>query len=136
LVEMLKQNFKVLTGNEKPGAPYARKLNQCKLTFNCAMLDDVNMRFFEAISCGRMLLTDYLPAQDEFATEGKHYVSYKDGKDLIEKVRYYLMKYKERESIAKEGMEHIQKYHGYNNRLEQLRSIVPNHEQVGCKFKV
>ena len=127
LLEMLKQNFKVLCTTSKPGEEYSRLLNQCKLTFNCSMQEDVNMRFFEAISCGRLLLTDYLPAQDQFASVGKHYITYADEKDLIDYVRFYLNHEKERERVAKAGMIHIQQNHNYDKRLKQLLCLVKSH---------
>lgn len=124
LMNMLRQNFKFLEGEAKAGEEYSRKLNQCKLTFNCAMNEDVNMRFFEAQACGRMLLTDYLPAQNEFAEEGKHYIAYKDGVDLVKKVKYYLANEGKREAIAKAGLLNMQKNHTYSHRLDQLCEIV------------
>ena len=124
LLEMLKQNFNVLTGEAKPGEPYSRKLNQCKMIFNRSMMNDVNMRFFEAISCGRLLLTDYLPEQEKYAEDEKHYIIYKDGRDLIAKVKFYLNNEKEREAIAKAGMKHIHKYHTYKHRLDTIIRLV------------
>lgn len=127
LLEMLEKEFKVLRGQADPGEPYSRKLNQCKMLFNCSMDKDVNMRFYEAISCGRLLLTDHLEAQDDIAIEGVHYVAFKDQYDLIEKVRYYLEHEGERGNIAKQGMEHIQENHNYNIRLDELLEIIKNH---------
>lgn len=130
LVQSLKTKFKVLTGEAKPGEEYSRKLNQCTLTFNCAMKEDVNMRFFEAQSCGRMLLTDYLPTQDEFAKEGEHYRAYLDTGDMMTKVEYYLKHEKEREKIAQAGMKNIQENHTYGHRIDQLVSIVQKHFKI------
>jgi len=127
LLEILKQNFKVLCTTSEPGEKFSRLLNQCKLTFNCSMKEDVNMRFFEAISSGRLLLTDYLPDQDNFATKGKHYDIYKNEQDLIAMVKYYLHFSKERERKAKAGMIHIQQNHNYNKRLKQLLCLVKTH---------
>ncbi len=124
LLEMLKQNFKVLCTTSEPGEKYSRLLNQCKLTFNCSMQNDVNMRFFEAISCGRLLLTDYLPDQDNYATKFKHYLIYSSGNTLLGRVRYYLKHEKERERIAKAGMIHIQQNHNYDIRLKQLLCLI------------
>ena len=124
LLETLKQNFKVLWDTSKPGELYSRKLNQCKMLFNCHMNHDVNMRFFEAISSGRLLLTDYLIEQDEFAESGKHYSAFYGADDLVQKVKYYLKHTKKREYIAYKGMKHVQKYSSYQNRLEQLLCII------------
>jgi hypothetical protein len=126
LLEVLEKNFRVLRTTSKPGEPYSRLLNQCKLTFNCAMRSDVNMRFFEAIASGRLLLTDYLPEQDSFATVGDHYVCYKDEENLIENVNYYLEHTKAREEIAHRGVLHMHKNHSYLNRLNEIICLVKN----------
>jgi hypothetical protein len=119
-LEMIDQNFKLLRSNAQPGEPYSRLLNQADILFNCAMEQDVNMRFFEAISCGRLLISDFLKEQDQFAEAGKHYVAFDNKDDLIEKIKYYLDHPEERELIAKAGMEHIQVNHTYSIRLTQL----------------
>jgi len=126
LLEALEKKFRVLRTTSKPGEEFSRLLNRCKLTFNCAMHDDVNMRFFEAIASGRMLLTDYLPEQDQFATAGKHYVAYRDENELIEKVSHYLRNDAEREKIAKAGLIHIHGTHNYNKRLNEFLCKVKN----------
>ena len=78
------------------------------------------MRFFEAIALGRMLLTDYLPQQDQYAVVGMHYKSYKDWADLDRLVEYYLKHDDEREKIAKQGSDHIRENHTYEHRLVQI----------------
>ncbi len=123
LLHALERKFRVLRTTADPGEPYSRLLNQCKLTFNRSMNNDVNMRFFEAIATGHLLLTDYLPDQDNYAEAGKHYIAYDGEEDLIRKVQYYLKHERQREKIAKRGMNHIQQYHNYNVRLKQLLKI-------------
>ena len=120
LLEQLETKYKVLRTNTKPGIPYSEALSSCRLTFNRSMLQDVNMRFFESIAIGRLLLTDYLPAQYEFAKDGQHYISYKDWPDLDEKVAYYLENEKERENIALRGAVWVKRYHTYEHRLKTI----------------
>jgi len=126
LLELLEKDFKVLRGQAKPGEEYSRKHNQCKILFNCSMDKDVNMRFYEAMSCGRLLITDHLEAQDDIAIDGAHYISFKNEDDLIAKVKFNLKNPNEREKIAKQGMDHIQENHNYNRRLVELCEIVKN----------
>ena len=127
LLDILSANYKVLRTTAEPGEPYSRLLNRCKIIFNCAMDNDVNMRFFEGMACGRLLLSDYLPEQDNYAIDGVHYVAYRSVDELLEKVNYYLKNNKEREKIAKQGMEHVHKNHNYNIRLEELLCLAKNH---------
>jgi spore maturation protein CgeB len=120
LLEVLNVGFNLLWTTAPPGDPYARLLSQCDLTFNRSLDRDVNMRFFEAIASGRMLLTDYLPAQDEIAVNGVHYVSYSGARDLVQKASYYLANNDERERIALAGARHMVENHTYTHRLLKI----------------
>lgn len=122
LLDRLERNFNVLRTTSEPGIPYSDLLSKCALTFNCAMDKDVNMRFFEAMAVGRMLLTDYLPQQDSFAVAGKHYVAYADWPDLQKKVQYYLQFPQQREEIAQAGVQNILNNNTYKHRLLQILS--------------
>jgi hypothetical protein len=120
LLELMERKYKVLRTTTPPGLPYSEALSSCALTFNRSMDKDINMRFFESIATGRLLLTDYLPQQDKYATNHAHYEAYTDWKDLDEKVSYYLANESEREQIGKDGAEHIKTYHTYKHRLEKI----------------
>ena len=62
-----------------------------KLVFNRHVTNDLNFRVFEAMACGRVLLTDaQLNGQYELFEDGKHYVLYKDERDLEEQILRYL----------------------------------------------
>ncbi len=117
LLEQLETKYKVLRVNSPPGRPYADLLSSCRMTFNCSMNKDMHMRFFEAQMSGRMLLSDYLPAQDEIAKNGVHYIAYRDWKDLDDSIAYYLFYDKKRECIAREGALNIARHHTYGHRL-------------------
>lgn len=120
LLEKIGKKYKLLRSTSKPGKEYSQKLSRCKILFNCSMDNDMNMRVFEAISTGRLLLTDKVDGQDDVLTEGKHYVSFTDWKDLDKKIGYYLRNEKEREKIAKSGANFVHITHSYANRLEVI----------------
>jgi spore maturation protein CgeB len=120
LLEKIGKEFKLLRSTSKPGEEYSRLLSRCKLTFNCAMNHDMNMRFFEAMSIGRMLLTDMVEGQEDVAKEGEHYIAYKGWPDLRFKIDYYLRHNEEREKIAKAGADWVHNGHTYADRLEDI----------------
>lgn len=117
LLEILKCHFKVLITNTDPGYDYSWELSRCKFSFNRSMDKDVNMRFFEAIAIGKLLFSDYLPAQAELAESGKHYIAYKNAQDLVSKVKYYLSHYDEAKKIAACGSSFVRQNHTYKDRL-------------------
>lgn len=123
LLEVLKQKYHCFFGNDIFGEEYARRLSSCRLLFNCSLNHDVNMRFFESMSIGRLLLSDYLGCQDALAKSGVHYVAYSGEIDLLELVDYYLNHEKEREKIASAGAAYIRAKHTYAHRLEEILRV-------------
>jgi spore maturation protein CgeB len=88
------------------------------------MDNDLNMRFFEALSIGRLLLSDKVDGQDELATDGEHYVSFSDWEDLDRKIEYYLKNETEREKIARAGADYVRIKHTYKDRLQMILEVM------------
>ena len=120
LLDRIGENFKLLRSTSAPGEEYSRKLSRCKILFNCSMDNDLNMRFFEALSIGRMLLTDKVDGIDDIAEDCIHYRSFVGWDDLEIKIKYYLKEEKIREKIAKAGAAWIRAQHTYQHRLETI----------------
>jgi glycosyltransferase involved in cell wall biosynthesis len=95
-----------------------------KLVFNRSINGDLNMRVFEAIACGRLLITDAANGILDIFEDKNHLVIYNDS-DLEELIKYYLEYEEERNKIANAGMEEIRKKHTYDVRLkEMLRHVL------------
>jgi hypothetical protein len=120
LLDKIGAKYKLLRSTSQPGEDYSRKLSRCKILFNCSMDNDLNMRVFEAISIGRLLLTDKVEGQAELFKDNQHYVSYSDWQDLDKKIEYYLSHNEERERIAKDGADYVHIVHTYAERLEVI----------------
>ena len=120
LLDQLQENYHILRNTGIYGPAYSRELSKCMMIFNMSMLHDVNMRFFEGMAIGRLLLTDYLPEQDEFATPGIHYEIYKDFPELKKKIDYYIEYPALRERIALQGSRNIRQNHTYKHRLLKI----------------
>ncbi len=120
LLEQLGTKYKILRTNTKPGLPYSKALSSCRMTFNKSLDNDVNMRFFEALSIGRLLLTDHLIAQDAIAIRGHHYTTFESWSDLDKKVSWYLNHPKERERMALRGAVYVKRNHTYEHRLKTI----------------
>ncbi len=82
----------------------------------------LNMRVYEAMACGSLLLTDDKSDARTLFAEGTQIVTYRDPDDLRRKVRYYLTHETERAAIAAAGMEKVRQSHTYAARL---RSVAP-----------
>ncbi len=97
---------------------YARS----RLVFNCSIAGDLNMRVFEALGCGRPLLTDRIGngLLDLFA-DGEHLITYADEAELIDRTTAYLADPAARARVAASGHELVLAHHTY---LHRARTIV------------
>jgi len=125
LLGRLSGKFKVaiLTGL-KP-AEMARAYSMAPLAFNCSVNNDINMRIFETLACGRLLLTDRIHNNgfDELFTDRQHLVVYDDS-DLESRVEHYLNNPSEIERISRNGFDLVVSKHTYLDRAKQLLSLI------------
>ena len=108
-----------LAPHAEMGAVYGRS----RLGFNYSIRDDVNMRIFEILSCGTLLLTNRL-RHDDLERLGlrdrEHLALYRTPRELFELIDYYLAQEAPRRAIAARGMAHVHQGHTYVHRLEQI----------------
>jgi len=97
-----------------------------RLVFNRSLNADLNMRVFEALSCGSLLLTDRLPPEaglEELFADRQHLVLYDEG-NLEELAHFYLEHGEEREKIAAAGRRLVIERHTYGHRADQVLAAV------------
>ncbi len=96
-------------------------LHFCKsrIVFNNAIKNDLNMRVFEAMCTGSLLITDEAVGLDELFEDGKHFVRYQDH-SLLDTIQHYLQNPEEREIIALEGRREVLARHTYLHRATQM----------------
>lgn len=98
----------------------AERIGNSKIGFNIAMKDDVNMRCFETMATGTMLLTDRISHIEELFEDKKHLVLYDGLDDMVEKAKYYLAHDDEREKIAQAGYEEVMANHTIQKRVDRI----------------
>ena len=81
----------------------------------------LNMRVFEAMACGSLVLTDDRSDASTYFTDGRDLVIYRNAEDLRDKARYYLTHERERQAIAQAGMRKVRAQHTYDARLQSVR---------------
>ena len=123
-----------------PSALIARKYFQdmawaysaCRIVFNRSIANDVNMRVFEALCSGSLLITNDLSENglSELFRDGTELVTYSDSGDLLERIDHYLKSEVERERIASRGRSAVLNGHTYRHRMEtmlrHIRSMAPS----------
>lgn len=97
-----------------------------KIVVNAAINNDINMRYFEGMCSGALLLTDRIIDNGmEQLLEGTEFpicVFYNDISDLVIKIKYYLEHDKERVQIAEQGRSFAWS-HTYHHRWLFVESV-------------
>ena len=97
-----------------------RIYSQARLVVNEAIQGEVNLRVFEALAAGALLLTeDVGPNLQGLFTPGGELITY-GPHDLLEKAAYFLSHEDERRAIAQQGRERVCAQHHTLARARQL----------------
>jgi hypothetical protein len=108
-----------------PREQIAEIYSQSKIVFNSSINGDLNMRVFEAMASGSMLITDHIPnGQSDLFQKGVHLVEYSNDDELVAQVEYYLARDEERERIAKAAQQEVLARHTYAHRCQLILDTV------------
>jgi hypothetical protein len=119
---------------------------QSKIVFNASVNGDLNMRVFEALASGALLITDRIEnGLNDLFKEGVHYIGYSTIDEAIEKIDFYLAHHEQRQRIAAEGQRTALALNTYNHRFgelikkaEGLAGLAPvrtyDKARVGCLY--
>jgi len=122
ILAQLRLHFpKMWSGKASPkemGEIYA----QSRLVFNKSVNNDVNMRFFEAMGAGAVLLTDpiYENGLEELFIEDQHYLRYEDENQIVDLVSVALSNPQKLAIIGRQARLEILSKHTYLHRVVQL----------------
>lgn len=105
---------------------YIQKINESKIfVTNNGIHQCLNMKYTEVLACGTLLLADRPEDLDEMGfKDGEHLVIYNGWEDLKDKIKYYLKNDKEREEIAKNGMNFVREKHSNQVRIKEMIEII------------
>jgi len=98
----------------------ARIYAQSRIVVNACVNRDVNMRVFEAMAAGALLITDEADGLEDLFEDGVHLVIYRDDADLLELIEQYLEDDAARQRIAAAGQALVRERHTYDLRIEEL----------------
>ena len=122
LLKALAKKYKIIVGNAY-GLAMTMKYNQCKLIFNYSMNDDINMRIFEALACGKVVLQNRLSKESKLDTLLKdriHYIAFDGEKDLMKQANDLLSNPEARTLIGKTGQAEVLHNHTYESRIKEM----------------
>jgi len=101
-----------------------RLLGNKNLIIDIAKNETMNMRIFEVTGCGIFLLAEYFDNLSSYFEIGKEIEVFRDDKELVEKIKYYIAHPKEREEIARKGQERCLKYYSIEKRCQEFDFII------------
>jgi GT2 family glycosyltransferase/tetratricopeptide (TPR) repeat protein len=125
LVELLQKCFLNHLVGQRFFDDMARAYSASRLVFNRSIRNDVNMRVFEALACGSLLLTNDLAenGQADMFLDARHFASYVDADELLYKANYYLANESVRERIAAAGRAEVLLHHTYRHRMQRILAL-------------
>lgn len=102
----------------------SRLFSESKIVFNQAVRNDLNMRVFEVMSSGSLLLTDMASnsGQDTLFVPGEDYALYRDS-NIVDVASFYLQNDTLREQVAARSRCLVCNAHTYEHRIEDLLSV-------------
>ncbi len=118
--------------------PYSREematiYGQSRIVFNSAIRGDLNMRVFEAMASGAMLVTDRIEnGLLDLFRDGVDLVTFCNQDELVNRVAYYLEHDEERQAIARAGRNQVLAQHTYSQRAERILDVVFRQAAGAC----
>jgi GT2 family glycosyltransferase len=102
----------------------ARLFSESKIIFNSAAKNDLNMRNFEVMSSGTLVLTDMAKnsGQDVLFVDGEDYAVYRDN-NIIDVARFYLGNEGLRERIAARSQRLVHNAHTIGHRVDDMLAV-------------
>lgn len=108
-----------------------------RVVFNKSINGDVNMRVFEGLASGAMVLTDEIGnGLTELFHVGEDLVTYEDATDLLQKLDYYMQHEEERQRVAACGQAKALAGHTYADRVAVVLSAVQSLAVAGSRTRV
>lgn len=108
--------------NEMPFVFAASKIN-LNISLR-SILTGIPLRAFDIMGMGGFLLTNYQSEFEEYFVRGEDFDYYEDYDDLVNKVDYYMTHEKERQEIARNGMEKVLREHTLDKRIDEIEKIL------------
>ena len=128
LIQALKSlGFNNYFGTCKPSEMF-KIYSKSKIVFNYSLKNDLNMRIFEAMGSGALLVTNviYDNGLEDLFENGKDFLIYRNSQELISIVSTQLNNPELCSKIAKSGNEIIMAKHTYEKRAENILQMLSN----------
>jgi len=123
LLQALRERYPNSRIGSAPHTELAAIYGRAKIVFNYSIADDVNMRMFEAMAAGSLLVTNAIRGEelDRLGFEdARHLILYHTLEELFDLIDGYLRVGHHRRAIAQCGQALVLSEHTYAHRLRQM----------------
>jgi glycogen(starch) synthase len=121
LLERLSRRFRVAIHQGVWREDMARLFARAKVVWNCSLAGDLNMRVFEGLASGALVVTDRIGnGLDALLADREHLTLYGDDASLDDVVARALADHGGREAIAARGQGLALRHHTYAARMAQV----------------
>ncbi len=115
----LGSKYRVHIGTEIFGTEYARMLASSIMVFNRPIRDEANMRFFEALACGALVLNPHTDELDHLGfIPNEHYLAYVSLEEAVDS--YFESWPEKRKRETAENALRVLEQHSYEKRAGEL----------------
>src|SRR5262249_30731578 len=120
-IELLAQRYRLNEQRYYSQEEIPQVYSRAKMVLNIPLGDDLNFRFFEALSSGALLLTKRIDnGQEDLFEEDVDYVAFSTAEEMLDKVEHYLNHHTDRESVAQAGYNKVRANHTLEIRVQRL----------------
>jgi spore maturation protein CgeB len=101
--------------------------NSAKINLNITLSQiktTMTIRAFDIPACGGFMLTDYRVGLKDLFNIESEVVYYKDKRDLVDKIKYFLRHPDERKEIARRARKRVVREHTYFERMKSLVNVM------------
>lgn len=129
ILQALRERYPKSSIGGAPPTKLTTIYRQAKIGFNYSIRAELNMRIFEVLGAGSLLVTNALEDSncliDLGLHPGVHFIAYPNLRELFACLDYWLFEEqeKERRTIASAGMQVVRQHHTYEHRLRQMLEV-------------
>lgn len=121
LLDRLRARFRLVERQGVFGAEMAGLYARARVVFNCSLAGDLNMRVFEGLASGALVVTDRAGnGLERLFSDGEHLALYGDDDDLERVISAYLAAPARRVQVARRGQRLATRHHTYAHRMREL----------------
>jgi len=134
LLRLVRQHFPNTFIGERYFDEFAKTYSESRIGFNRSVKNDVNMRVFETLGCGTLLVTNDLHdnGQHELFESDRHLVTYQGRDELVDKLWFYLSHEEARQKIALAGHAEAVANHTYRHRMQAILETIERKASVAA----